>query len=167
MEKYDEIDKIDQRLFELDVKELTPEEVQERYINALGISPYVEKPVASNVTWLSSTTEYTYSGKTYVVQTLTAQPNTKESCLKISGSRAISSTYKWKAGLMNPNVIQGKWTLNSTPSGYNSTVNAVKAYVDLGVTQRAWVTSVKITGLESKTVSNIYPSCPEFPAQIS
>lgn len=231
--------------------------------NNSDIIPYVAKPVSSNVTWLSSSSEYSYGGKKYVVQTLTAQPNSRSSKLKLSGSKALSSIYKWKAGVMNaiktvasvtagnipgtnravivydtakafvsgisktteiskasivysyshtttvsfkyvklkgepdskqsltyvstkgataigyqyptfnyageaakPNIIQGSRTINATPDGYNSTLNAVKAYANPYASKRAYVNSVKITGIESKTAATIYPTCPEFPAQI-
>lgn len=260
LEQWDKVASIDQQLEQLGVEKLTAQEVAERFASA---TPYVSTPVSSNVTWLSSRTDYTYGGVTYEIQTLTAQPNQNNSNLKDSGSRAIASSYKWSAGMMNalsvvgsslageipgaslvlsvydtvsgfvsgisktteisaaeivysyahtttasfkyvkvkgqsddyqsltyistkgttavgyqyptftysggsakPNVIQGNRTINSTPSGYNSNLNAVKAYTDPYAAKRAYVGSVKITGLESKSVSTISPVCPEFPAHI-
>ena len=222
------------------------EDKQDREVVEYGIEIFLE-------------TIYTYGGKTYEIQTITAQPNEKNSNLKIRGSRAISSTYKWKAGFMDalktsassiagnipgasvavsvfdtvssflsgisktteissaeivysyahtttatfkyvklkgqsdnqqkltyistkgttavgyqypefvysggsakPNIIQGNRTINSTPSGYNSNLNAVKAYTGASTLSRAYVSSVTITGIESKTVSKIYPVCPQF-----
>lgn len=75
-------------------------------------------------------------------------------------------TFTYSGGSVKPNVIQGNRTITSTPSGYNSNVNAVKAYSDPYAARRSYVGSVKITGLESKSVSSIYPVCPEFPAHI-
>lgn len=263
LENWDEVSDIDRQLGKLGVEKLTPEEVEERFGNMDDIAPYVSTPVSGNVTWLSSRTDYTYGGVKYEIQTLTAQPNQNSSNLKNSGSRAVASTYKWSAGIMNalsvigstvageipgaslaltvydtasgfvsgisktteissaeivysyahtttasfkyvkvkgksddsqsltyistkgttavgyqyptftysggsakPNVIQGNRTINSTPTGYNSNLNAVKAYTDPYAARRAYVGSVKITGLESKSVSTIYPVCPEFPAHI-
>lgn len=263
LEKWNEVDSLDQQLESLGVEKLTAAEVDERFGSINGATPYVSKPASTNVTWLSSRTNYTYKGVTYEIQTLTAQPNQNNSNLKNSGSRSIASSYKWKVGSMNalsvvgsslageipgaslalsvydtisdfvsgisktteissaeivysyahittasfkyvkikgqsddyqnltyistkgttavgyqyptftysggsvkPNVIQGNRTITSTPSGYNSNVNAVKAYSDPYAARRSYVGSVKITGLESKSVSSIYPVCPEFPAHI-
>lgn len=263
LDKWNEVEVIDQQLEKLGVEKLTQAEVEARFGDVSGSTPYVSTPSSKNVTWLSSRTDYTYGGVTYEIQTLTAQPNQNDSNLKDSGSKAIASSYKWKAGIMNaisvvgsslageipgaslvlsvydsvsgfvsgisktteissaeivysyahtttvsfkyvkvkgqsddkqsltyistkgttavgyqyptfsysggaakPNVIQGNRTINSTPSGYNSNLNAVKAYTDPYAVRRAYVGSVKITGIESKSVSTIYPVCPEFPAHI-
>ena len=72
----------------------------------------------------------------------------------------------YSGGSVKPNVIQGNRTITSTPNGYNSNANAVKAYSDLYAAQFSYLESVKITGLESKSVSLIYPVCPRFPAHI-
>lgn len=262
LEKYDEVYEIDAQLASLGVEELTPQEVQEKFIDTNPMAR-VTVPVASNVNWYSTSFDYPYNGTTYTVQTLIAQANEKSSNLKESGSRAIASTYKWQAGFMNaltafgsgllgeipgssiyltvydtvsgavsgisktteissaeivyswshvttasfkyvkvkgqtddyqsltyistkgvtaigyqyptftysggtvkPNVIQGSRTINSTPIGYDSNLNAVKAYTDVYAPTRAYNDTVKITGLESKTVSNIYPVCPQFPLHI-
>ena len=97
--KYDKLDIIDKQLEVLGVKKLTPQEVEE--LNKDDVVPYITKPVSNNVTWLSSRQDYTYNGTTYEIQTLIAQPNQNNSNLKIIGSRALASTYKWKAGAMN------------------------------------------------------------------
>ena len=75
-------------------------------------------------------------------------------------------TFTYSGGSVKPNVIQGNRTITSTPNGYNSNANAVKAYSDLYAAQFSYLESVKITGLESKSVSLIYPVCPRFPAHI-
>lgn len=75
-------------------------------------------------------------------------------------------TFTYSGGAAKPNVIQGNRTVYSTPSGYNSNLNAVKSYTDPYAANRAYVGSVKITGIESKSVSTIYPVCPEFPLHI-
>lgn len=276
--KYKQVEVVDRKLLELGANELTSQEVEQKFMNYESksstekksqgnesqMSACVIKPNAKNVKWLSSTTNYTYKGKTYVVQTLTAQPNSKSSNLKLSGNRAISSTYNWKAGAMNavkavgsevvgkipganivlsvydtvndfisgiskntvvsstkvlysyshvttvtfkyvkvkgqsdskqsltyistkgvtsigyqyptfnysgssvkPNIIQGSCTLKSTPTGYNSTLNAVKAYRDYqNSKRRACVDSVKVTGIENKSVFKIYPVNPQFTSHI-
>lgn len=263
LEKYDEVEKIDEQLMDLGIEMLSTQEVVNKFGNSTEITPYVTKPTSTNVTWALGTTNYDYNGKTYTVQTLTAQPNSKDSVLKESGSKAVSSTYSWKAGSMNalkaissgaagnipgaslvltvydtasgfvsgisktteiskakivysyshtttasfkyvkikgkadstqkltyistkgttaigyqyptfvysggtatPNIIQDTRTINSKPSGYNSTLNAVKAFVNTNAKTRDYVNKVKITGIETKTVVNIYPVCPEFPAHI-
>lgn len=99
-EEYDKLPNIDQQLARLGVEKLTAEEVQERFIGD-EVTPYVSAPISNNVTWFSSRQDYRYNGVTYEIQTLIAQPNEQNSSLKQSGSRAISSTYKWKAGGMN------------------------------------------------------------------
>ncbi|WP_143482950.1 hypothetical protein [Pseudoflavonifractor sp. An85] len=260
LEQWDNVASIDQQLEQLGVEKLTAQEVEEHFVS---VTPYVSTPVSSNVTWFSSRRDYTYGGVIYEVQTLTAQPNQNNSQLKTSGSRAIASSYKWKAGAMNalsvvgsalvgeipgaslyltvfetvsgfvsgisktteissaeivysyahtttasfkyvkvkgqsddyqsltyistmgttavgyqyptfrysggsvqPNIIQGQRTINSIPTGYNSNANAVKAYLDPYAPTRAFVGRIKITGLESKSISTISPACPQFPSQV-
>lgn len=264
LEQYDQLDAIDQQLAQLGVEKLAASEVAQ--IAAKGKSdavPYVDVPDSGSVSWYSSRTNYTYDGITYEVQTLTAQPNSNSSNLKVSGSRSLSSTTTWTAGTMNalyvvgtsiagnipgaslvmtvldtvstfisgvspttvisnaeivysyahtttatfkyvkeagvsddyqeltyistkgttavgymyptfdydggqvqPNVIQGSRTIYSTPSGYNSTYNAVVAYTDIYAQRTAYVTGVKITGIESKTVSSLSLLCPVSPLQV-
>lgn len=264
LEQWDEIASIDKELERLGVEKLSPEEVEERFTNTSGAEPYVSTPISNNVTWFSVRSVYPYNGVTYEIQTLSAQPNQNDSNLKQSGSRAISSSYKWKAGAMNalsvvatsivgeipgsslylsvynsvkgfvsgisktteissaeiiysyahtttasfkyvkvegqadslqkltyistkgitavgyqypvfegegisvkPNIIQDSKTIVSSPIGYDSNLNAVKAYSDLYAKTSAYVLDVKITGIESKVVSYIYPVCPQFPAHIN
>lgn len=68
---------------------------------------------------------------------------------------------------MTPNVVQGSRIIYSVPAGYDSNFNAVKAYNDIYANTSAYVMSVEITGIESKTVSDISPVCPQFPAHIT
>lgn len=75
-------------------------------------------------------------------------------------------TFIYSGGSVSPNVIQGNHTIYSNPNGYNSDLNAVKAYSDPYSPTRAYVDRVVITGPESKSISTIHPICPEFPAQI-
>ncbi|MCI9078471.1 MAG: DUF507 family protein [Lachnospiraceae bacterium] len=262
-ERYNEIDYIDQQLKELNVEKLTQQEVDERFGNNQNL-PYAVVPSSKNITWFSNRTNYAYGSKIYEIQTLIAQPNENDSGLKKSGSRVISSTYRWEAGFMNalstlaldtagrvvgnslaltvyntassflsnlkttteissakiiysyshtttasfkyikekgqsdsnqflayistsgvtsvgyqyptfdyaggtvtPNVIQGSRVINSIPDGYNSNSVAVNAYVSGNNTAYNFLTSVKITGLESKNVSNILPVCPMAPGLLS
>lgn len=251
LEKWDEVDSIDRQLESLGVEKLTAAEEDERF------GSYVSAPTSTDTTWFSSRVNYTYNGVTYEIQTLTAQPNRNDSCLKQSGSRSLSSTDKRKAGGMNalsiaafigssmaltvydsargfvngvsktaeissaeivysyahtttasfkyvkvsgqsddyqvlsyastkgttavgyqyptfiysggsvkPNIIQGSRTINSTPEGYNSNLNAIKAFTDPYAPRMAYVKKVQITGLEWEAVSSIYPPCPQFPTQI-
>lgn len=67
---------------------------------------------------------------------------------------------------VSPNVIQGKRSITATPSGYDSTPNAIRAYLNTGNQTRATVDSIQITGIESDTVAYIYPVSPAFPAHI-
>ncbi len=261
--KYNELENIDQRLEALGVEFLTNLEVQSKAIDTSNGIARVSTPVMENVTWMSSRTNYTYNGVTYEIQTLTAQPKNHNSNLIDLSNKAISSTYRWRAGAMNaisaigmgalgeipgasiyisvyntlsswlsgisptteisaadilysvsnvttatfkyvkvlgesdnrqsltyistkcvtaigyqyptleyndgsvtPNVIQGSQKLYTTPNGYNSNYNAVRAYNDVYSQTRACVSRVKITGIESKTVANIYPVYPQFPLHI-
>mgnify|MGYP004552855783 FL=1 len=86
LEKWNEVDSLDQQLESLGVEKLTAAEVDERFGSINGATPYVSTPASTNVTWLSSRTNYTYNGVTYEIQTLTAQPNQNNSNLKISGT---------------------------------------------------------------------------------
>lgn len=101
LEKWDEVESIDQQLESLGVEKLTAAEVDERFGSIDGATPYVSTPPSTNVTWFSGRINYTYMGTTYEIQTLTAQPNEHDSSLKKSGFRTLSSTYKWKVGFMN------------------------------------------------------------------
>jgi hypothetical protein len=67
----------------------------------IRLKPQVAVPSADNVSWSTYRSQVTKDGKTYDVQRLVAQPNTKNSNLKATGNRAIRSTYYWKAGGMN------------------------------------------------------------------
>ena len=263
LEKWDEINSIDEQLAALGVEKLTPEEVEKLLSGTDGIMPNAVVPGSSNATWLSTRSNYSYGGVAYEIQTIIAQPNQNNSNLKTSGSRALSSrgslmaaaldalavvawngissipganvaftvydaakafvnglaptteisaadvvysyahtttvsfkyvkikgqsdnlqnltyistkgttsvgyqfpTFVYSGGSVSPNIIQGSRTIYSTPNGYNSDLNAVKAYSDPYSPTRSYVDRVVITGLESKSVSTIYPACPEFPAQI-
>lgn len=84
------------------------------------------------------------------------------------GTTAVGYQYPnfvYSGSSVKPNIIQGNRTINSIPSGYNSNLNAVKAY-NTPYGKREFVKTVQITGLESKTVSKIYPICPESPFHI-
>lgn len=65
---------------------------------------------------------------------------------------------------LTPNVIQGKRTITCTPSGYDNNNIALNQYVNgfSGPTFRA-VSSITISGPESKAVQTIYPVYPQFP----
>ncbi len=263
LEMYDDVNNIDQQLAALGVEKLTPKQVANQFMNNNEVTPYVLTPSANNVTWLSNRTTYSYGGKTYEIQTLTAQPNQKNSNLKEMGDVALSSSYRWKIGLMNmletaasgaagsipgssfaltvydsvksfltgvsktteiqsanvvysythvttatfkyvkikgqsdtyqklsyistkgttsvgyqykefkfsggtaqPGIVQGNRTINSTPSGYNSNLNAVKSYTGSSSSNRAYVNSVRLSGIESKSIAKIYPVCPQYPAHV-
>lgn len=75
-------------------------------------------------------------------------------------------TFIYSGGSATPHVIQDNRTITSIPSEYNSSLSAVKAYTDIYAARNAYVRSVTITGLESKSVSTIYPLCPEIPAHV-
>ena len=60
LEKWNEVDSLDQQLESLGVEKLTAAEVDERFGSINGATPYVSKPASTNVTWLSSRTNYTY-----------------------------------------------------------------------------------------------------------
>ncbi len=264
LEEYDKVQQIDEQLRKYGVERLTAKEVQKRFSDVDGIAPYVLAPDASNVDWASMRKTYIKNGVTYEVQTLIAQPNSKSSNLKKSGSKALSSTYRWQVGGMNaisvlvsglggiklstgaslavtaydtvkaaltgisktteissadiiysyahtttatfkyvkvngqsdnaqsmtyvstmgttvvgyqyptfvysggnvaPTVIQGSRTIESIPVGYDSNDYAIEAYLN-GPTRKACISSVKITGIETKAVATISPVVPEFPAHI-
>lgn len=124
LEKYDELDEIDQRLEALGVTKLSSKELQKQFINTpnivsqkpfLNIKPNVSTPSAKNVVWMSSRQNYTYAGKTYEIQTLIAQPNEYNSNLKKIGHKAISSTYKWAAGAKEVLSISGESLVGLIP----------------------------------------------------
>lgn len=75
-------------------------------------------------------------------------------------------TFIYYSGSAYPHVIQDKRVITTTPDGYNSILNAVKAYSDPYAVRRAYAEEVKITGIESQIVSDIYPICPQFSTHI-
>lgn len=259
---------VEEQLAALGVEELTPEEVEEKFINTGEVVPYVSVPASSSVTWMSSRQTYTYNGVRYEIQTLTAQPSTnRTSCLTTKGNRDVNYNYQVTAGLVNMvstgatalvssavknisganialtvyDAIKGfasgvsrtskvsvsdatyRYThattvtfkyvkkvgqsddkqclsyisnkgitaltctysfyisttgrveprnghtdcmVYSTPSGYNSDANAVKAYLDPYAPSRVFVNNIKIKGINDILLFNIAPVSPEFPGQI-
>lgn len=101
LEKFDEVENVEQELASLGVEKLTPEEVQTQFGNTNTPNTRINVPVSNNVTWLSQRVDYPHYGTTYEVQTLIAQANEKNSDLKKSGSLAVSSSYSWEVGFMN------------------------------------------------------------------
>lgn len=137
--------------------------------------------VSGFISGISKTTEissaeivYSYSHVTtasfiYVKRKGQSDDYQKLTYISTSGATAVGYQYPaftYTGGKVEPNVIQGNCKINSVPTGYNSMYNAVEAYKNINAQTRAYNTSVKITGLESKTVSYIYPVCPEFPVHI-
>lgn len=101
------IEKIEKDLQNLGVEKLSTNDVLKKFSKKKSktgesiITPNVAVPPSTNVTWSSYRTTYSYNGKSYEVQRLIADANTKDSNLKNNGSRAISTSYKWQAGVMN------------------------------------------------------------------
>ena len=260
LDDQDKVHQIDRQLVELGAEILTPEEAAKVFErDSGGIGTYVATPASSSVQWVSTRVNYVYGGQAYEIQTLIAQPKNNSSILSQMGSRSLSSTYQWLAGVMNalqvvgsaavgaavekipgssialtvydtvsafisgiskttdissasivysyshkttasfkfvkkkgqsdnsqflsyvstngvtavgyqyptltyngfskPNIVQGQRTVSSTPNGYNSNANAAKAYATTGRMDRLCVSSVTITGIESKSVSKISTPC--------
>ena len=90
-----QINNIDEQLAELGVTEVK--------LNDLNIGSdiqlLVDVPSDGLYKWLSRTYEYTYGGKRYEVQTLFAQPNSKNCALLHSGSQTKSTPAGVKAGV--------------------------------------------------------------------
>lgn len=98
LEEYENIEHINEKLEELGVEQLTPEEVNAKFIRNTEMVPYAYVPTASNVTWSSVESECHYLNKTYTVQILIAQANEKDSNLKSKGRRIVGNAYNMKAG---------------------------------------------------------------------
>ena len=132
-----------------------------------GITPETEISAAEVVYSYSHLTTASFK---YVKPV--GQPDNQQSLSYISTMGVTSVAWQYPTfsqanGSMYPQMIQGKRDgIVSKPSGYDSNINAVAAYRDSSATSRDYNESVKITGLESKIVSSIYPVCPEFPAHI-
>ena len=74
--------------------------------------------------------------------------------------------FNFIGGSAEPNVIQGKQTVESIPEKYDDNKTAVEAYVNMYTGACDYVSRVKITGPESKIVSYIYPPVPSHPWQL-
>jgi hypothetical protein len=78
-------------------------------------------------------------------------------------------TFSYKLGslwLLTPQIISGSQNISITPSGYDNITNAVAQYNSgLSGPRLAEVSSIQISGPESKTVQYISPVCPNFPLQ--
>ncbi len=133
---------IDKQLENLGVVRLTPSEVQQRFPDAkLGlvknneynindITPQVVPPSQNNVSWSTYRVSGTYNGRSYEVQKLIAQANTRDSCLKYTGSRTITKSLNGAAGVINilkliagEVPVYGRWV--SFFDAVSSTVSAV------------------------------------------
>jgi len=65
---------------------------------------------------------------------------------------------------LTPKLVQGNRTIYGTPNGYDSYVEAIFAYNSIGGGPRhRAISSITISGPESKTVQVIYPCYPQFP----
>ncbi|MNH83365.1 hypothetical protein D3C87_443090 [compost metagenome] len=62
--------------------------------------------------------------------------------------------------VVKPNVVQGNRDINSVPKNYDSAFYAVDKYGNGSLAARDTVDAVTITGIESKSVSTIYPVSP-------
>ncbi|WP_416150095.1 hypothetical protein ACM26V_03605 [Salipaludibacillus sp. HK11] len=75
-------------------------------------------------------------------------------------------TFTYSGGKAKANVIQGSRDKVYIPTGYNSTTRAINAYLDVSAPKRSVVDKIALTGIETKTISNINPVSPQFPAHI-
>ena len=101
LNKYDELELVDQQLANLGVEKITSKEVQEKFYENPFITPYVTTPVSNNATWLSRRESWTYNGIKYEVQTLISQPKNNNSNLIQKGNCSVSSTSPFQAGFMS------------------------------------------------------------------
>ena len=97
--EWDEVEELDRQLEELGVEHLTSEEVYERFGGDEAVVPYVNKPDMDNVKWTLSKTTSKYNGIIYEIQTLIAQPNHKNSGLRIYGGKVILANGDMAAGV--------------------------------------------------------------------
>ena len=150
-----------------------------------GSSFYLTFYNAANafISGMSTTTEvkapeinYTWSGTTTAVFTyvrLNSQSDDYQwlSLISTKNKTVVGydiPTFTYKSGsswLMEPDVVQGKNTIESIPTGYDSNAVAIAAYTSVsgGPVHRA-VSRVRISGPETNTVQNISVCYPQFPA---
>lgn len=69
-----ELTEINKQLAQLGVETLTEQEIQERFGNKDGITPYMDVPTSDNVIWNSYRSTVSINGTNYDVQTITATP---------------------------------------------------------------------------------------------
>lgn len=73
--------------------------------------------------------------------------------------------FQFVNGTTKPSGVQGNYTFNSQPNGYDSTLKAVQAY-KASARKTAYIEQIKINGIQGKTIGTISPVCPTFPNQI-
>ena len=135
------------------------------YISGMSTTTEVKAPKIA-YTWSSTTTAvFTFvrkSSQTDDYQWLSLISTKNKT---VVGYDIPSFTYKsGSTWLMEPDVVQGKHTIESVPSGYDDNSVALAAYTSVsgGPVHRA-VSYVKISGPESNTVQKISPCYPNFP----
>lgn len=127
------------------------------------VTPQVALPPGGNVRWTSSRVKYTYAGKRYEVQTLTALP-TGNSNLRRTGSATTTRSGNWRAGTTNlmkaaVGAAAGTnpwtavtWTLFDVASGFvpglktTTVVTDVRATYTWAMTTTAQFRYVKLDG---------------------
>lgn len=104
----EKLDAVEKELANLGVEKLSQSEAEKK-INSQEtkpakkgtVKPTVDIPGQSNISWSSIRSSYYYNKKLYEIQHLYADPNSRNSKLKITGTQVINTNYNWKAGAMN------------------------------------------------------------------
>lgn len=95
------IAEIDEQLANLDVVDLSTEEVMEIFADNDSSERWLTPPDSPNVDWKSFQSTVISNGKTYETQTLLAQPKNELSNLRIDRRNEVDTSLQWKAGAMN------------------------------------------------------------------
>ncbi|WP_028594506.1 hypothetical protein [Paenibacillus assamensis] len=99
---FEKIQSVNSELESLGVKFMSDEEVKNKFVlqKGMSISPYVSVPTMDNVVWSTWRGVSSKNGKSYEVQHLIAEPNSKNSNLKTTGVVIHHSSVDWKAGAL-------------------------------------------------------------------
>lgn len=147
--KLNEIPQIDKELEQNGVRFISTEEAVTKYFSSNNSEQNRDLTMASSssVEWLEYSTEYSYAGKVYVVDTLIGQDPVGNSNLCDTGSVVLSTKRNATVGGLNLLVVLGKAGVSqlSKPAELVVTVfDSIKAFVS-GINPTTKINNAKIT----------------------
>lgn len=76
------------------------------------------------------------------------------------------STFEYPGGSVEPGIIQGQYTLESIPDGYDDNAKAVNIYCNSLNVLKLYVDTIQIKGIENRKVCNLSTATPSGPWNI-